>query len=148
LKQLEDADGCVRDHRRPDGGIDGAIYTYNQGLSIGLLCEIGHVDEAADLAMRTIALFDDQRLWKHAPVFNSILIRELMRLHSAQPNPMLLTYCTRYLDRVWNQARNPSTGILRGGGIGTYDKDVVLDHAGLVHAMLAVALAFDEVSAS
>ena len=141
LRRLEDADGLVRDHQRPDGGIDGAIYTYNQGLTVGLLVEIGQIDEAAALASRTMKAFHDERLWKHAPVFNSIFMRELMRLHSVWPDRQYLEYCASYLERVWNEARNPSTWILRGGGIGTYDKDVLLDHAGLVHAMFALGSA-------
>jgi len=141
LGRLQDADGLVRDHQRPDGGIDGAIYTYNQGLTVGLLVEIGKLDEAAALASRTMKAFHDQRLWAHAPAFNSIFIRELMRLHRVVPDPVSLTYCQRYLERVWNEARNPATGGLAGGGIGTYDKGTVLDHAGLVHAMFALGTA-------
>ena len=67
LLSLADRDGLIRDHRRPDGVIDSAIYTYNQGLAVGLLVEVGRQDEAIALADRTIAAFDSERLWKHAP---------------------------------------------------------------------------------
>ena len=143
MVRLQGADGLVRDHMRPDGGIDQAIFSYNQGLGIGLFAELGWLDEAVDLAHRTIGVFDDEALWKQPPVFNSILIRELMNLHEVTPHVSWLTYCRNYLQRVWDEARHPTTGMLRGGGIGSYDKDVLLDHAGLVHAMVALAKAID-----
>ena len=141
LLALQDNDGLVRDHRRPDGGIDSGIYTYNQGLTLGLLAAVGRQDEAVALANRTIEAFAGERFWKHPPVFNSIFIRELMRLHEVVPTPHWLDFTIEYLDRVWLQARKPDSGLLRGGGIGAYDKDVLLDHAGLTHAMLAIGSA-------
>ena len=137
LVSLVDQEGLVRDHRRPDGSIDGAVYTYNQGLAIGLLAEMGRRDQAVELADRTIAAFGFDRLWKHAPVFNSIFIRELMALNRDVRSRQWCDYVRAYLDRVWTQARIPDSGLLCGGGMGAYDKDVLLDHAGLTHAMLA-----------
>jgi hypothetical protein len=143
LVALQDSDGLVRDHRRPDGGIDAGIYTYNQGLTLGLLAAVGRQEEAVALANRTIEMFDGERFWKHAPAFNSIFIRELMRLHQVAPHPHWLEFSIGYLDRAWTQARLPDSGLLRGGGIGAYDKDVLLDHAGLTHAMFAIGVALD-----
>ena len=143
LVALMDGDGLVRDHRRPDGGIDGGIYTYNQGLALGLLAAVGRQDEAVALANRTIEVFDGERFWKHAPVFNSIFIRELMRLYQLVPNRQWPDFAMTYLERVWTLARLPESGLLRGGGIGEYDKDVLLDHAGLTHALFAVGAALD-----
>jgi hypothetical protein len=138
LVSLLDDRGLVRDHRRPDGGIDAAIYTYNQGLACGLLAAVGRQDEAVALAERTMGAFDSTRLWRHAPVFNSIFIRELLSLRQVVPSRTWVDYCSEYLEQVWRQARDPSSGLLRGGGIGQYDTNVLLDHAGLTHAMFAL----------
>ena len=146
MARLEGDDGLVRDHMRPDGGMDPAVYTYNQGLAIGLLTEVGQVDDATALAHRTIEAFGTERLWASPPVFNSIFIRELMRLHAVSPHPEWLAYSERYLEHVWVRARNAATGELSGGGLGTYDKGVLLDHAGLVHAMLALGTALGDTS--
>jgi hypothetical protein len=141
LVALRGEDGLVRDHRRPDGGIDAGIYTYNQGLTLGLLAALGRLDESVELGNQSIKAFAGERLWKHAPVFNSIFIRELMKVHRIAPSQEWLDYAQGYLDRVWTQARHADSGLLRGGGIGEYDKDVLLDHAGLTHAMFAVGAA-------
>jgi len=137
---LTDSDGLIADHRRADGSIDGAIYTYNQGLAIGLLTATGDSEAAQTLAERTITAFDHQRLWTHPPAFNAILIRELVVHYRVNPSPTWLDFIDNYLDRVWSQARDAHTGLFTAGGIGTYDSDVILDHAALTGAFTARAL--------
>jgi hypothetical protein len=139
LEELLDADGLVADHRRPDGSVDPAVYTYNQALLVGLLAGSGRIDDALALARRVLAAFDPARLWAHAPAFNAILVRELVRLDALRPAPDLRAWCTTYLDRAWTQARDPASGLLTAGGIGRYDDGVVLDHAALVGAMAVLA---------
>ncbi len=139
LLRLRDADGLVADHIRADGSIDPRVFTYNQGLLVGLLHELGRTDEALDHARRTAAAFDGQRLWSHAAVFTAILVRELVPVLASQPDPALKSYVEAYLDRAWREARDPGTGLLTGGGLGRYDDGHLLDHAGLVTAMAALA---------
>jgi hypothetical protein len=141
LEQLVDADGLVTDHRRPDGSTDPAVYTYNQGLLIGLLTELGRLDDALALAARVRSAFDADRLWTHPPAFDAILVRELLRLDRARPEAGLRAWCAAYLDRVWSQARDPATGLFTGGGIGHYDRGRVLDHAALTGAMAGLGVA-------
>jgi len=137
---LTDNHGLIADHRRADGSIDAAIYTYNQGLAIGLLTETGDIEAARQLAERTIKTFDGQRLWAHPPAFNAILIRELVVLYRISPSPIWLDFIDDYLDRVWSQARDAHTGLFTAAGIGKYDSDVILDHAALTGAFTARAL--------
>jgi hypothetical protein len=129
----------VADHRRPDGSVDPGVYTYNQGLLVGLLTDLGRVDDALELAQLVRTLFGTDRLWSHAPAFNAILVRELLRLDSVRPEAGLRAWCSDYLTRVWNEARDPVTGLFTNGGIGRYDSGVVLDHAALTGAMAALA---------
>ena len=139
-RTLTDSDGLIADHRRADGSIDAAIYTYNQGLAIGLLTESGDIDSAKQLAQRTIKAFDEPRLWAHPPAFNAILMRELVVLYRHDPSQAWLDFIDAYLDRVWSQARDQTTGLFTAGGIGKYDGDVILDHAALTGAFTARGL--------
>jgi hypothetical protein len=139
LEELLDADGLVADHLRADGSIDHGIYTYNQGLLVGLLTGLGRADDAVALADRVRAAFDPDRLWRHAPAFDAILVRELLALAAVRPGAGLRAWCAAYLDRIAQDARDPATGLFTAGGIGRYDDGVVLDHAALTGAMAALS---------
>jgi hypothetical protein len=139
LEELLDADGLVADHLRADGSVDPGVYTYNQGLLVGLLTGLGRTDDAVALADRARAAFDPDRLWRHPPAFDAILVRELLVLDALRPDAGLRPWCAGYLDRVVHEARDPATGLLTGGGIGRYDDGTVLDHAALTGAMAALA---------
>jgi hypothetical protein len=139
LEGLLDADGLVADHRRPDGSVDPSVYSYNQGLLVGLLTDLGRVDDAVVLTGRVQDAFGDERLWSHAPAFNAILVRELLRVDGVHPDLGLRAWCSAYLTRVWTEARDPATALFTNGGIGRYDSGMVLDHAALIGAMAALA---------
>lgn len=139
LLRLREDDGLVADHVRADGSVDPRVFTYNQGLLVGLLHELGRTDEALDHARRTAAAFDVRRLWEHAAVFDAVLVRELVPVLRARPDQALWSYVEDYLDRAWHQARGAADGLLVAGGIGRYDSGRLLDHAGLVTAMAALA---------
>jgi hypothetical protein len=139
LEGLLDGDGLVADHRRADGSIDPGIYTYNQGLLVGLLVGLGRADDALALALRVVGAFDAERLWRHAPAFDAILVRELLVLDAARPAADVRSWCEAYLERVWGRARDPGSGLFTGAGIGRYDGGTVLDHAALTAAMAALA---------
>ncbi len=139
LEGLLAADGLVADQRRPDGSVDPSVYTYNQGLLVGLLADLGRVADAVALAARVQVAFDEERLWSHPPAFNAILVRELLRLDSRRPEAGLRAWCSAYLTRVWTEARDPVTGLFTNAGIGCYDSGVVLDHAALTGVMAELA---------
>ncbi len=139
LLRLRDDDGLVADHVRADGTVDPRVFTYNQGLLVGLLHELGRTDDALEHARLTASAFDPERLWQHPPAFTAILVRELVPVLHAHPDPRLSAYVEAYLDRVWHEARDPRTGLLTAGGIGRYDDGVLLDHAALVTALAALA---------
>lgn len=138
LLRLRDDDGLVADHVRADGSVDPRVFTYNQGLLVGLLHELGRTDEALDHARRTAAAFEVERLWLHPPAFTGVLVRELVPVLRERPDPALSAYVEAYLQRALDHARDPRTGLLVAGGIGRYDDGVLLDHAGLVAAMAAL----------
>ena len=135
--------GLVSDHLRVDGSVDGGLYSYNQGLTLGLHAALGDLRAAAELAGRTTDYFSGERLWSHPPAFNAVLVRELLRLNELAPDSRWRQYCDTYLDRVWEETRDPSTGLFSIGGIGHYDDGRVLDHAALVGAMATRARSGD-----
>lgn len=139
LEGLLDTDGLVADRRSPDGSVDPSGYTYNQALLVGLLADLGRVDDAVALAVRVQVAFDEERLWSHPPAFNAIFVRELLRLDGGRPEEGLRAWCSAYLTRAWTEACDPATGLFTGGGIGRYDSGVVLDHAALTGAMAELA---------
>ncbi len=139
LEGLLDTDGLVADRRSPDGSVDPSVYTYNQALLVGLLADLGRVDDAVALAVRVQVAFDEERLWSHPPAFNAIFVRELLRLDGGRPEAGLRAWCSAYLTRAWTEARDPATGLFTGGGIGRYDSGVVLDHAALTGATAELA---------
>jgi hypothetical protein len=136
---LRDEDGLYRDHVRPDGRVEPAIWTYNQGTPIGamvLLARFTHddrwIERAVTTARSTAAFFGvDDRLWQQPPVFNAVYFRNLLTLLAVAPNDDLLAAFDGYLDRLWVDAQDRH-GWFVGGGVGSYDRNPTIDQAGVV----------------
>jgi hypothetical protein len=123
-------------------GVDETVWTYNQGSAAGahaLLYRATGDTMALDDAMRTattsLARFRGDRRWRHPPVFNAVWFRNLLALDVIEPVPGLHQALDRYLDRAWRSGRDPGTGLLTAGGIGSYDGRPAIDHAGLVQLL-------------
>ncbi len=137
---LRRPDGLVADHVDADGRLEPTVWSYNQGLTIGLHVELaararpaGDLDRARELADATLQHFDpDDGLWHQPAAFNAVLLRLLLRLHAADGDPRWPRVVDDYLERAWASARDPETGLFVGGGIGRYDDGVALDQAGLL----------------
>ncbi len=135
---LRRPDGLVADSVRADGSVDTAVYSYNQGLSVGLdvlLHETGDrlaLDRARTSAAATLEWFGtDDRLWLHEPCFNAILCRLLLLLHAHDGDPAWPAAVDGYLERVWAEGLR-ADGLVGAGGIGHYGTETALDQAGLV----------------
>jgi len=126
--------GLVGDHLRPDGSVDPTVHAYNQGLLVGLLGALGRHDEAVDAADRTMAAFPLEALWEHPAAFDAVLVRELVRLPSAEGRLRRRAYAEAWARRVVDEARDPGTGLL-SRGMRRYDDGVVLDHAAVITAL-------------
>jgi hypothetical protein len=133
--------GLIAD-REDRGRIEPTVWSYNQGAALGAFALLHMVEgEAADLdAARTLARvslehFRDDVLWTHPPVFNAVWFRNLLDLSALTPVPGLMGVLQGYLDRVWNEARDPHTGLFTQGGIGTYDGSPAVDHGGLTQLL-------------
>jgi predicted alpha-1,6-mannanase (GH76 family) len=127
-------------------GVDRTVWSYNQGSSTGahwLLDRVDHDPVALANARRTARAslhhFDNDRLWRHPPVFNAIWLRNLMALDTLERVPGLDGYVDDYLDRIWREALDRGTGLFTAGGIGTYDGTPAIDHAGAVQLFSLLA---------
>jgi hypothetical protein len=136
-------DGLIADHDAGPGpsqrnDIDPTVWSYNQGTTVGALGLLHRVSgdseplaAGLELAARSLAHFEGERLWTHPPAFNAIWLRNLLAFGEQIPVIGLTDRVDEYLDRVWREARDPRTGLFTAGGIGSYDGRPALDHAGL-----------------
>jgi hypothetical protein len=148
---LVSPDGLVWDHVDPDDSIERTVWSYNQGAAIGadvlwwrLTADRARLDRAIATAGTALDHFSvDDRLWHQPPAFNAIFFRNLLQLHAAQPQPRVMAELDRYLERVWREGRDPSSGRFTAGGIGNYDDGGSLDHAALVQLFALQAFPVD-----
>jgi hypothetical protein len=130
--------GLYADHVDARGRVDPALWTYNQGAPIGALRLLhvatgddGALERARATASGSLARFDRERTWRHAPVFNAVWFRNLLALDaSAARVPRLMPALDAYLNRAWGTGRNDD-GLFTAGGIGSYDGTPAIDAGGL-----------------
>ena len=136
-------DHLYADNLAVDGTVDPAIYSYNQGTPVGmdvLFHRVGgdeaYLDAAAATAEAGIEHYGrEDRLWREAPCFNAIWLRNLAMLDAVRPLPGLQPLLESYAARLWTEARDPATGWFTGGGVGRYEKGGVLDQGGVVQIL-------------
>lgn len=135
--ELINPDGLVADSVTPEGTVDRAEFTYNQGLGIQLRVERGLLDAAAELAEATAREFPAERFWEHPPAFNAIHCRALLRLDAVRGEDRWQRFVADYAERLWSAARDERGLFSRAG---RYDKGYVLDHAAATGLLAALAL--------
>jgi Predicted glycosyl hydrolase len=130
--------GLMADHI---GGkrVDPTVRSYNQGSALGAFAlgsrteaTDARLDDAMRIAAASLAHFVGDVLWRQPPVFNAIWFRNLLALNVVEAVPGLAEALDTYLDRVFREARDRTTGLFTAGGIGSYDGTPAIDHAGLV----------------
>jgi hypothetical protein len=139
---------------RIDGtGVDKTIWSYNQGAAAGahalLYRATGDPEalvRAKEVARATLERFDAPRLWRHPPIFNAVCFRNLLALDATSPVSGVRGTVRDYVGRAWREARDPKTGLLSAGGIGSYDGHPLVDHAGLVQLFALQAWPRDRLS--
>ena len=130
--------GLYADHVDARGRVDPTLWTYNQGAPIGALWLL-HVatgngdalERARSTASASLARFDHDRTWRHAPVFNAVWFRNLLALDaSATRVGGLIPALDAYLTRAWREGRDDD-GLFTAGDIGSYDGTQAIDAGGL-----------------
>lgn len=120
---LQRPDGLYADHLSLSGAVDPTIWSYNQGVAVGvnvLLYEVtndrDYLAEAERIASAASRYFAQQgRLAGQPASFNSIYFRNLLMLESVTGGSTYRRAAQSYADAVWASDRDPETGLFHFG---------------------------------
>ncbi|GAA1912174.1 glycoside hydrolase family 76 protein [Streptantibioticus ferralitis] len=120
-RYLLSPDGLYWDHVNLTGTVETTIWSYNQGVPVGvnvLLYEITGDQEYLDRARRIAAaahahFVTGGRLLGQPPYFNSIYFKNLLLLEAVTGGRTYREAMAEYADTVWERYRDPGTGLFR-----------------------------------
>ena len=118
-QNLQRPDGLYNDHVGLQGTVESTIWSYNQGVPVGvnvLLYEVTknrhYLDEARRIAAAASQYYGSQgRLAAQPASFNSIFFKNLLLLESVTGGSRYRTATQQYADQVWTGNRDASTGL-------------------------------------
>ncbi|MDQ0892666.1 glycoside hydrolase family 76 protein [Agromyces ramosus] len=118
-ENLQRPDGLYWDHVDLAGNIERTIWSYNQGVPVGvnvLLYEVTgeqqYLDEATRIAEAAHRYYiDEGRLAGQPAFFNSIFFKNLLLLESVTGGSTYRDAMQDYADEVWSENRDTSTGL-------------------------------------
>lgn len=133
---LQRPDGLYWDHMDLDGNIESTIWSYNQGVPIGvnvLFFQVtrdkSYLDEAKRIASAAATFYGtDGRLEAQPAFFNSIYFKNLLLLESVTGGSSARAAMKDYADHVWVTNRDRRTGLFSFDGTTTQ----LLDQAAMV----------------
>jgi hypothetical protein len=110
---MENSDGMYNDHINPDGTINTALWSYNQGTMIGagaLLYQItgdkSYLQQAEQTAAASVTYYGtDDRLYSQPDVFNAIMFRNMFYLAGITGTQTYRQMAAAYADTAWTQDR-------------------------------------------
>jgi hypothetical protein len=114
-----------------DGAINQTLWTYNSGAMIGAGALLYR--STGDPTYRRLAKQDavaalaywsqGDRYFGQPAIFNAILFKNLLLLHSVAPDRAYRPFVERYATHIWDNNRDPSLGLFRfpPSGGGPYD---------------------------
>jgi hypothetical protein len=112
---LENSSGMYNDHINPDGTVNTALWSYNQGTMIGagaLLYKItgdqAYLQQAEQTAAASVSYYGtDNRLYSQPDVFNAIMFRNLFYLGQITGTQVYREMAASYAQTAWTQDRQP-----------------------------------------
>jgi hypothetical protein len=112
---LENSDGMYNDHINPDGTINTALWSYNQGTMIGagaLLYQItrnqAYLQQAEQTAAASVSYYGSgDTLYSQPDVFNAIMFRNLFYLAQITGTQVYRQMAASYAQTAWTQDRQP-----------------------------------------
>ncbi|MET0191510.1 MAG: glycoside hydrolase family 76 protein [Pseudonocardia sediminis] len=118
-RYLQREDGLYVDHLSLEGVVDETVWSYNQGVPVGvnvLLYQVtgerSYLSEACRIAEASLAWFvGGGRLDEHPPFFNSIWFKNLLLLESMTGGRTYRDAMAAYAERMWSTRRDPATGL-------------------------------------
>ena len=123
---LQRPDGLYSDHVGLDGTIEKTVWSYNQGVPVGvnvLLYEVTgqrhYLQEAERIAAASYDYFvRGGRLDGQPPFFNSIYFKNLLLLESVTHGTRYRQAMADYAERMWSTHRDPATGLFHFAAAG------------------------------
>jgi hypothetical protein len=116
---LGTSSGLYNDHVNPDGSVNTAIWSYNQGVMVGagvLLSDAtgnsSYLSQAEQTAAAAVSHFGTgTTLDNQGPAFNAIYFRNLFFLDQVAPDPSYATEAQSFASTMWAQ-RQSGTGLI------------------------------------
>jgi hypothetical protein len=120
---LQTPDGLYWDHLDLQGNIQKTIWSYNQGVPVGvnvLLYQItgdnAYLQEAERIANAALTYYGTSGLYNQPAYFNSIFFKNLLLLQSVNHNRDYVNAMQAYADSVWQNNLDTSTGLFHFSG--------------------------------
>ncbi|MDT8758447.1 glycoside hydrolase family 76 protein [Sphingomonas psychrotolerans] len=117
---LQRPDGLYHDHLKRDGTIEKTVWTYNQGVPVGVNVllwratrEAQYLREAKRIASAALDRFPLEQLDRQPPPFNAIYFKNLLLLQSVTDEQRPLRGVRAYADHMWRNRRDPVSGLCR-----------------------------------
>lgn len=115
---LQTPEGLYWDHVDLQGNIEKTIWSYNQGVPVGvnvLLYRItgddSYLHEAERIAQAALTYYGPSGLYNQPAYFNSIFFKNLLLLQSVDHNQDYVNAMQTYADSVWQNNLDTSTGL-------------------------------------
>ncbi|MEV6172231.1 glycoside hydrolase family 76 protein [Streptomyces sp. NPDC051954] len=117
---LQSPGGLYWDHLDLQGTIEKTVWSYNQGVPVGVNVllhratrERVHLRRAERIAEAAYAYYVEQgRLFSQPVFFNSIFFKNLLLLESVTGGSRYHRAMSDYADQVWSTMRDPATGLV------------------------------------
>ncbi len=117
---LQSPTGLYWDHLDLQGTIEKTVWSYNQGVPVGvavLLYQVtrdrAYLRQAERVAAASYAYYVTQgRLFTQPVFFNSIFFKNLLLLESVTGKDTYHRAMAAYADQVWDTMRDPATGLV------------------------------------
>ena len=116
---LGTASGLYNDHVNPNGSVNTAIWSYNQGVMVGagvLLYQVtgnsAYLEQAQQTAAAAVSYFGTGTvLVNQGPAFNAIYFRNLFLLNQVAPNAAYASEAQSFATTMWAQ-RQAGSGLI------------------------------------
>lgn len=120
---LQTPEGLYWDHLDLQGKIETTIWSYNQGVPVGvnvLLSQItgerSYLHKAEQTANAALAYYGTSGLYNQPAYFNSIFFKNLLLLQSVAQNQNYVNAMQTYADTVWQNNRDTTSGLFHFNG--------------------------------
>jgi predicted alpha-1,6-mannanase (GH76 family) len=117
---LQQPDGLYHDHLKLNGTIEKTVWTYNQGVPVGVNVllwqatrEKKYLEEAKRIALAGLKRFTVPVLDRQPPPFNAIWFKNLLLLESVGGKVGARKAMQAYADHMWQNRRDATTRLCR-----------------------------------